>query len=151
MQCFYGCSACSSTSDDDQKIFTPGKMPCPPLAARVKQRYMASSLRIDSMGFGVLVAVAGRARPRQFGQRIPGTTYAWQDMFTDKWCRRVAGRMLTIFTAVMRTCTHLLSKSAWNGSTCHSHYAPRQCPASPPARVVPGAGLMLPTPQYGSR
>src|SRR5262245_35673439 len=147
VQCLYCRPACGSTPTDDQKILTPCKVPYPALAARIEERGKSSGLRVKCMSFIVFMAITRWACPGQFGHRVPGATHARQDMFTDKRCTRVAGRMLTVFTPIMGTLAHLLPYHTRDGFTRHPLRSSNQWPSSRCSQADPVAVLTRPTPR----
>lgn len=124
MQRLYCRSACRSTPHDDHEVLAPGKVSCPALAARVKERNDTPCLRVRGVGFGIFVTVAPRTRPCQILQGRLAASLTGSDVFTVKGRVGEMRRTATVFAQFSRPRAYLTAHSSWNVLTRHRrHFA----------------------------
>ena len=121
----HGGAARRRAATDDEEIVVPGKMPRPPLAARVEERHDAPCLGIAAVRLIIFVTVTPRTGPDKFGKRVASPLHARKNVFADKRGTRVARGMLAVFVAVPRTVAHLAADGPWDRFTHHPRHLPR--------------------------
>jgi hypothetical protein len=136
---------------DEQEVGTPGEMARPALAARVEQGNGSPALRIAGMRFGVLVTVARRARPGQFGRCAARTAHPRHDVFADEGGTREVGGMPAVLATVTGAVAHLPPDCPRNGFTRPPRSLRGRVQPSPPARIGPGGEPVPPELRPGWR